>query len=325
MVHENPSIGMVGSIVYDKHNRRAKGILTGNFSHGPDLTKELRAQFEKLPKNPGDISRVTARSFVGDMLGSEFVRAIKDPSLSSPVPLEVDAVIHIPKNDMGIVALIYIGGNSPERTRSSEIVDENRKIINIAKKLSEIPPEPLPNGYSQQLVIEGKGLSEQDYGDITRIYESVFESYVMDLDYNTIRANIEKNAIGVVRNLKGKIISLTVSEIVPKIIDGITLVELTDSATDPEWHLENHDVKNVNHWAREILLEYIRNTSSGITVVYSEARADLVPVVRNNFWSGFSEAGILPNSCQMSSNITSSVYDRGPYGDLVVMYNIIKK
>ena len=52
--------------------------------------------------------------------------------------------------------------------------------------------------------------------------------------------------------------------------------------------------------------------------------ADLIPVLRNNFWQGFQFAGLLPNSCRMKSYITSSQLDRGEYGDLAVMYLIIK-
>ena len=326
MIKETASIGHVGSIVFDRHNLRAKGILDQPYANIPSLFRTLKTQLDNLRPHNKDITRITARAFIGNGLTTEKLEEeLKTLNLFPGIMLGVDAIITLPENGSMISSLVYLGGNGPVRQRPEQIVKENETMLATAFNLAQKTlPDPLPSNFSTQLSIEGSGVTPQDLTDIYGIYSAVFQDYVTDITPANVQAMIENNTIGIVRDNHGKIVSLTVAEVVPRIVDGITMIELTDSATQPQLHLSTN-VRNVNHWARATLMEYFSDASSGVTLIYSEARADLVPALRNNFWSGFKVAGTLPNSCMMSSKITSSKLDRGQYGDLVVMYSVLKK
>lgn len=326
MPKEQTSVGEIGTIAFDRHNARAKGILKETFLKAEDFISRLREEFDKLTPHRTEISRITARAFIGNALTTEQMQTELE-RLDSPfdIPLSVDAVIPLPPNELELSALVYFGGNSPERTRSSDVIRENQEILEHARSLSQTAPEPLPDKYTSHLSINGNGLNQQDYERVFSIYSSVFTDYVTELTPESVEMMIKQNIVGLVRNPQGEIVSLTVAEIVPKVIDAITLVELTDSVTDPTLHELDPKANNINHWARDVLLDYIKESSSGITVVYSEARADLISVLRNNFWSGFKVGGILPNSCHMKTKVSSSKLERGNYTDLVVMYSVLEK
>lgn len=326
MIKETASIGHVGSIVFDRHNLRAKGILDQPYMSISSLSGTLKTQLDNLRPHSGDITRITARAFIGNGLTTEELEEeLKVQNLFPGIKLGVDAIINLPENGSMIRSLVYLGGNSQERQRPEHIVRENETMLATAQDLAQRTyPDPLPSNFSTQLSVEGSGVSPQDLNDIYGIYSAVFQDYVTDITPANVQAMIKSNMIGIVRNGHGRIVSLTVAEVVPRIVDGITMIELTDSATDPQLH-QSTNVRNVNHWARATLMEYFNDSTTGVTLIYSEARADLVPALRNNFWSGFQVAGTLPNSCMMSSKITSSKLDRGQYGDLVVMYAVLKK
>lgn len=318
------SLGVVGVISYDRPNQRAKGVLKNTFNNLDALINELNLQLINLSPHYDDITRITTRVFTAENLTTDDIRSSLDGQVISPIHLEVDASIPLTENKNGINSIVYLGGNRDQRIQSPRIIEEDLNFVQEAQRLSqELRPSELPAGYTQHLVVDNKNISEQDIKQVLIMYQSVFKDYVVELNENTVRKMFDDNVVGLVRNKDGKIISLTMAEVVPSVIDNITLIELTDSATDPNLKEEDPAAKNINFWARQILINYLQGNMPGITVLYSEARADLISVLRNNFWQGFQFAGLLPNSCRMKSDITSSQLDRGEYGDLAVMYLII--
>ncbi|KKP68585.1 MAG: hypothetical protein UR68_C0001G0035 [Candidatus Roizmanbacteria bacterium GW2011_GWA2_35_19] len=327
MTFENlgTSSGAMGKISFDKPNRRAKGFLTSPVDDMDSLTYAINAQLLPLSPNYDDITRITARVLTAGDLTPNDVMTSLDGRVSSPIRLQVDAVIPLPLK-APVNSIVYLGGNRDDRIQSQQVIEEDLRFIHEAQRLSQKEePHPLPKDYTQHISINGQNIDENDLEQVLKIYQSVFQDYVVRLDKDTIKEMFINNVVGLVRDKTGKIVSLTVAEIIPSIIDNMNLVELTDSATDPKLKEEDPEAKNINFWARQVLIDYLRENSSGITVLYSEARADLIPVLRNNFWQGFEFAGLLPNSCRMKSNITSSSLNRGEYGDLVVMYLINNK
>lgn len=318
------SLGVVGVISYDRPNQRAKGVLKNPFNKLNALVDELSSQLINLSPHFGDITRITTRVFTSGNLTADNIRNSLDGQVTSPIHLTVDAVIPLTESKNGINSIVYLGGNRNQRIQSQKIIEEDLNFVQEAQRLSqELQPNELPTGYTQHLAIDSRNISEQDIKQVLIMYQSVFKDYVVELNENTVRKMFDDNIVGLVRNKDDKIISLTMAEVVPSVIDNITLIELTDSATDPNLKEEDPAVKNINFWARQILIDYLQENMPGTTVLYSEARADLISVLRNNFWQGFQFAGLLPNSCRMKSDITSSRLNRGEYGDLAVMYLII--
>jgi len=298
-----PSIGSIGRICLDSENDRLKGLLTQQVDSKAELMGLLEMSLSGL--DPSSASRVTLRCFAGpdlrrlsNFLGLNY----------SFGPFRIGLEAAVPLNGRG--HLLYLGDNLESRIPSSRVIANERRLTNLARQAAQRPARSLPNGYHASLLPPGFGLESGDLNDVVGIYAQAYRSYTVDLGLESVGRMVRNGLTGIVRNLEGQIVSLTVGEIVQA--GRFSLCEISDSATDP-----GEATGGLNIQAKMAVIgELVRRN---IDVIFTETRANQAAVQIGNFRLGLEPCGFLPWHCQISSELTDVVdpTDQG-FGSLIV-------
>jgi len=333
----NPSLGMIGGVEFDRENQRIKGTLLPPVYNLDQLKELYQSQVDGLIAELPASGRVITRLLIGENI--DYHELLAFSYNHHGLVVGVEGYIPLPDNSLGLQGIVYLGGNSASRMPSVEIIRSERDILDRARKSAEERmPEVLPEGYQVQLVPANSlaGLADQDIEVLVELYKRTYKSYTCPFTFNGIRNNAFSSVVGLVRNSKGRIVSVTMGEITPPIAGAIRMCEISDSASDiwlkvkpvagltaGEFIEGNPDVydpelRNANFWAKKAVVEYL--VEKGIEVIFTESRLNWGAVMRSNFWLGLEPVGWLPRHCQISSSL-ESVHDSSDqgFGNLVVM------
>lgn len=313
----SPSVGRIGEAAYDPKNDRIKGFLLPPAYSVSELGEVMTRHVTAIPE-AGQVSRITVRVLTGADL--TFSELSKFNCQLGGKPVSLDGAIPLPENPLHLKYIAYFGGSNPDRLPSAEVIAAERLILSQAQtEVKTTLPSNLPEGYTVQLKPSRslEGLSEADVNRLVEIYTKTFTGYLYDFNVQIVKDMAHSAVVGLVRDPTGKIVSVTMGEIIPPLA-GVKLAEISDSATDPLLKEADPQAKNVNFWAKEAVLRHLVN--KGADIVYTESRAGWKAVLRANSWLGLTPCGYLPRSCIMGSE-RESVPDpeNNGFGNLVIM------
>lgn len=316
----NPSIGAIGRVEFDPISQRLKGIILPPVYDQDQLTQAMQTHVMPLVGQLDGWGRVTARVLVGGKINSA---SVIDPlaTCHHGIVIQPEAYISLGPNDLNLNGVLYLGGNTLDRTPRLETVKAEGQTLQQAQlETQDIRPMDLPPNYATQLVLPQSldGINDQDIRDILAIYKGAYKGYLVDFTEESIKANAYSSAVGLVRDPSGKIVSVTMGEITPPFADHIRFCEISDSATDMTLKDRDPQAKNVNFWAKREILRFL--VHQNIQVIYTETRANWKSVLKSNLWLGLEPRGYLPRHCKISSTLESVTdqEDKG-FGNLFVM------
>lgn len=296
-----PSIGSIGSIVFDGRNDRSKGLLT-EIVDGPARLHRLLAGTMREHSHG---TRINVRL----LLGHDVEPAVQGINWHGfPLSLEV----HIPVNGHPTVgALAYYGANNVRRLPSDETRHEERALL---MRVIERPIGLLPDVRVD--LLSPDRVTPREVAELVDIYRTSYTSYLTDFTDANVRAMIANNTVLVVHDDDGRIASVCVAESVTLDLPGgpLRLVEISDAAT-------RRDCRDRGYYsaAKHHCIEHLRSLP-GPTVITTEARAISGRVLRSNIRLGLAYAGFEPQHCVISSSNDEDVAQDTRYGDLVVFY-----
>lgn len=302
------SIGRLGGTEYDARNDRRKGFILRVHRNEGDLVRTLAKAAEESTMG----SRVTVRVLIGREFDAALAASVRVPWRDG-VSLSYEA--SVPVHQANIGSVLYFGANLTARGDSSQITQ------NVLIKLQELKQG---RPYIRRIAADAFALEHLDAitlrpGDIDRIvdiYRYAFSDYVVELNADLVHRMIQGNMVIVAREKSsGAICGITQAEIAPVEVEGVPwrIVELSDTAVHGEFH-----GKGVGYLVKQVALHNIRGMRAN-TIVYSEARANHLAIVKLNVELGLENSGFLPRHCRINSSLSDNPQD-GLYGDLLVMH-----
>lgn len=295
------SIGAVGSVLFDTLNDRWKGVLTTLYRSVEEIHMTLKQVLTYCLKG----TRISIRVLVAPEVDLEALRSLSLP-WREDTPLIFEAAI--PVNRHGLGAVVYFGANTPERKTPSDIRLAEWKLIGKLKNRVR-KDRILPGGFSAE-ILHSEPLIEEIL-QLREVYRSSYTAYIASFDPATIARMIEENYVAVVRNQRRKIVSVCQAESASFDIEGNEwrLVELSDTATDPEYR--SHGFSEI---CKRLLIRRVRGER---TVIFTESRANFAGVQVNNHNIGMRVCGRLEKHCVMDSN-TRTLPQEDQYSNIFV-------
>jgi hypothetical protein len=219
--------------------------------------------------------------------------------------IHCEAFIPMDLNDVGGVA--YFGGNACFREPCT--ADERDQEQNLLRGVMSRPV----NGRAQpEETIEFlKNPTDQDIRDLLGVYAAAYAQYMVAFTKTTITNMCRDNLVVVARNTEGRIVAVSQGERAAISELGITLVELTETATHPAYRSRG--------LTTHCKLKIIDAVRSPRTMIYAESRANWGGVLRQNHSIGMKVAGRLERHCKISS-MAQDIPQTGKYGNLVVFH-----
>lgn len=293
--NDNPSIGRIGTIYFDKQNNRIKFFSEGIHQQEEEIADLVEQGYKKMKEEGA--TRLNAR-FLSK--GANYKKNIE-----ARIPLN---------NGFSGIELLFIGVNTPGRIDPPEIIRAEDEIIMNAQLHKRKNNHVLPEGYQIEK-LTSQNLREQDINDLKEMYAEAFKTYTTLLDEKAIKGMIERSVVYVAR-YHGRIISSSVGEISKLNTPGrsFRICEMSEMSTKRE-----HRGKGLIILESEQLIDDIR---SRIDLIYAESRACHFPINRAFYDLGFSYAGRLNKQCILSGD--HEVSEKGPYENLNVWYTLPK-
>ncbi len=298
-----PSIGSIGSIVFDSHNDRSKGVITEIF----DSDRLLHWRLRQLCEEHTYGSRLQIHTFVTKDVQPD-VQNIHWGGFN----LSLEAFIPIHGHPR-IAGVAYYGANNARRVVSDRVKSEEERLyLQVMKR----PFRPLPDVTVEEL--KAGHVRRGDISDLVTIYRSGYSNYHIDFTEQSVRSIVENSMVLVVRE-GTTIVSACVVEMVEIPFLNtlpLRLANITNAVT-------RRDCRDRGYYSatKRTAILHLRFGGDPIpTVITTEARANSGRVLRSNMRLGMVYAGYEPMDSVISSSNDEEVSQDNRFANLIVFY-----
>ncbi len=300
----SPSIGILGITVDPRTNFRVKAlfnnVLTSVLEIQQFLCDEITSNNEAMNLLRHPMSRFTCRVVVPkDQVG-------RINSFVLPCGLTIGEEARIITESSHIV---YVGGNGHKRFDGAELEQEWLLATEYTRAHNRTIDHT--EATFQQLT----SATEQDIADLLEMYRLCFDSYLVPLNENFIRAATQNTIFWVARNENGKIVASAAGESL--CLGHFTLFEISEVAAHPQFSIRGAASQCVKQ-----VIKQGKTTLPGNVVAFMEARMwrNILGMAYNVGLGNF--AGILHQHCLISSPAQFNSIHQTKYGSLAVCYSI---
>ncbi|MFP3950456.1 MAG: GNAT family N-acetyltransferase [Candidatus Micrarchaeia archaeon] len=309
-----PSIGSAG-LMLDRVSNRVKGIIPQLITRTNQLIDVLDSAGSMA--SSGGASRSTVRVFLPSFHslgrsreGRALASFLHEFGTSGPEEGTI-------KNFEGLVPftsggsdfmLIYLGMNSPSRMSRGSIISQEKE--EAARASENISLRPFDSRYSIRLA------RKDDVSQLVEIYNSIFTTYLTDLDEKAISSMVETTPT-LVSTHGGRIVAALAAEHAGLSVEGIgrlDMVEISEAATSPA-HRGNH---LYSHMIEMFLSTSERDLGPDSTIRYAETRASHPAAARGAVIAGGRVCGFLNKHCVI--NAVRDVEELGDHENLNVVH-----
>ena len=300
----SPNIGVLGITVDSKINRRVKALFDDILSSVYDvqhfLCEAVANNHDAMNLLSDPLSRFTCRVIVP----KDQVGRINPFTLSCGLTIGEEARIITESHD-----IVYIGGNGHKRFNGTELEQEWWLATDYTR------PHNKRVDHTEATLQQLTSASDQDIADLLEMYQLCFNSYLVPLNEDFIRAATQNTIFWVARNESNKIVASAAGESLQ--VGPLTLFEVSEVAAHPLLGIRGAASECV-----KLVVQQGKTTLPGNVIAFMEARMwrNILGMAYNVGLGNL--AGILHQHCLISSPPQFNSIHQTKYGSLAVCYSI---
>lgn len=311
-----PSIGSV-DLNYDRKGNRVRQIVEVPIDDATSLLPIL-SQADTYAERHG-ATRKLIRAFTNsDLIRMYMRKGARDGLEEDNRKYKIEAVIPL-SGDLKPYSIIYFGHNSPQRTSSNEVLEQEKGFINNIHTKERKSPDYYISRANTEYRLERltEKLDDRDKERMVEMYMYSFKSYPFNIQ-EAIMDMVKSPTTHVyaARSLRdGQLYAICTTEQVGITMPDRTFImrEMGDSAKMPQ-------VNGLNAPLKLMLLK--EAADDNVDLVFCETRAALIAVNYINYSIGMSYCGMLQKHTAISGpqDVEETILDgrNGIYGNMNV-------